>query len=119
MNNCHFGLFLQINNDSYLFTTNLIALSSTSSVNLVASVPTASYDGLYVDYVVKLNNSTRAGTIMASWSGSSAVYTDYSTTDIGNTSGVSFAAFISGSNLVVTGSTTTPNWKIKTIIRGI
>jgi hypothetical protein len=28
-------------------------------------------------------------------------------------------AFISGSNLVVTGSTSTPNWKIKSIIRGI
>jgi hypothetical protein len=100
-------------------TTTILASVTGSGRNLIAIVSTASYDSIYIDYNIKSGSNARAGTFIAIWSGSIAQYTDYSTTDFGNTAGVIFAASISSSNLIVTGSTSTPNWRIKSIIRSI
>jgi hypothetical protein len=100
-----------------LYTT--VKLSSISGSNVIYSLPTGSYDGVFVDYTLKSGSNARAGQVMGIWSGSSANYTDNSTTDFGTTAGFAFAVIVSGSNMVVTGSSTTAGWTVKTIIRSI
>ena len=56
---------------------------------------------------------------MAIQSGSSVNYTEVVTTDFGNTSAVSFTVIVTGSNMALTGSSTTGSWTIKSIIRGL
>jgi hypothetical protein len=56
---------------------------------------------------------------MAIWSGSSVKYTDNSTSDIGSTADFVFGVILSGSNMVLTGSTSTNGWTLKTAVRTI
>jgi len=100
-----------------LYTTKRV--TSIAGNNVIYSLATSSYDGAFFDYVAKSGSNARAGNIMALWSGTSVNFTETTTTDFGDTSGLAFTAFISGSNLVLSGSTTTANWNIKTIIRSI
>jgi hypothetical protein len=44
-----------------------------------------------IEYLAQRPNATRMGLIMATWSGSSIVFTDVSTADIGDTKDISFA----------------------------
>jgi hypothetical protein len=44
---------------------------------------------------------------------------DNSTADIGTTSGFEFGVILSGSNMVLTGSASTDEWTVKTVIRSI
>jgi hypothetical protein len=102
-----------------LNTTNRVTTTNSGSF-VIYSVPTSSYDGVFVDYTAKSGSSARAGVFTAIWSGSSVNYMDNSTTDFGNTSVLSLVASISGSNMVVTGSVTTGSgWTVKAIIRSI
>jgi len=100
-----------------LYTTKRV--TSIAGNNVIYSLATSSYDGAFFDYVAKSGSNARAGNIMALWSGTSVNFTETTTTDFGDTSGLAFLAFISGSNLVLSGSTSTANWNIKTIIRSI
>ena len=56
---------------------------------------------------------------MAMWSGSSVNYTEMTTINFGTTSGVVLGVFISGSNMVLTGSASTSAWTVKSIVRSI
>jgi hypothetical protein len=56
---------------------------------------------------------------MAIWSGSSVNFTETTTTSFGSTSAINFTVIVSGSNMVLTGSSATGSWTIKTIIRSI
>jgi hypothetical protein len=85
----------------------------------IYSLPTSSYDTAFFDYSVRSGSNARAGQIMAIQSGSTVNYTETTTVDFGSTSGVSLGVFVSGSNMVLTGSTPTSGWVIKTIVRGI
>jgi hypothetical protein len=100
-----------------LYTTKRV--TSVAGNNVIYSLTTSSYDGAFFDYVAKSGSNARAGNIMALWSGTSVNFTETTTTDFGSTSGLAFTVFISGSNLVLSGSTSTANWNIKTIIRSI
>lgn len=101
-----------------LYTTNKI-LSSIVGANLIYSLATASYDGVFIDYTIKSGSNARAGNFIAIWSGSSVNYTDNSTTDFGSTTGFTFAANIAAGNMVISGSGTTAGWTIKTLIKAI
>jgi len=101
-----------------LYTTNEI-ISSTSGVNRIYNIPTALYDGVFMDYTIRSGSNARAGTFTAIWSGSSVNFMDNSTTDFGSTTGFTFGANISSSFMVVSGSGTTAGWTIKTIIKAI
>jgi hypothetical protein len=100
-----------------LYTTTRV--TSIAGVNTIYSVPTALYDGIFVDYTVRSGSNARAGQIMAMWSASVVNFTETTTTDFGTTSTVTFVASISGSSMIVSGSTTTAGWTIKSIIRSI
>jgi hypothetical protein len=101
-----------------LVTTTKRLLTNSGSFTVYA-VPTASYDGAFFEYTLRSGSNARAGQIMAMWSGSSVNYTEMTTTNFGTTSGVTFGVFISGSNMVLTGSASSSAWTIKTIVRSI
>ena len=101
-----------------VYTTRRIA-STTAGVNVIYSLATSSYDGVFVDYTIKSGSVGRAGNFMAMWSGSSTDFTDNSINGFGTTSNFVFGASISGSNLIISGSGSTAGWTVKTIIRGI
>jgi len=101
-----------------LLTTNKIILTASGNFTL-SSLPTASYDGAFYDYTARSGSNARAGSIMAIWSGSSVNFTETTTTDFGNTSGLNLGVFVIGGNMVLTGSASTTAWTIKTIIRSI
>jgi len=101
-----------------LYTTKKITASS--GVNLVYSLSTGSYDGVFMDYIIRSGSNSRAGNFSALWgNGATVNYMDNSTTDFGSTSGFTFGASISGSNMIITGSASTTGWTIKSIIRSI
>jgi hypothetical protein len=56
---------------------------------------------------------------MAIQSGSAVNFTETTTLDFGSTSAVSFNVIVSGSNMVLTGNSTTGSWTMKTIVRSI
>jgi hypothetical protein len=104
--------------DPMLITTKKVTLTSTGAFT-VYSLPTASYDTAFFDYSVRSGSNARAGQIMAIQSGSSVNYTETTTMDFGSTSGLSLGVFVSGSNMVLTGSAATSAWVIKTIVRSL
>jgi hypothetical protein len=56
---------------------------------------------------------------MAIQSGSAVNFTETTTTDFGNTTAITFTVIVTGSNMAITGSSTTGSWTIKTIVRGL
>jgi hypothetical protein len=61
-------------------------------------------------------SNARAGQFIAVWNTGSIVYTDTSTTDIGNTSLVRFTASLSGGDYLLTTVLPTNGWTLKTIL---
>ena len=104
--------------DPMLITTTKVTQTNSGSF-VVYSLPTASYDTAFFEYSVKSGSNARAGTIMAIQSGTSVNFTETTTTDFGNTTPVSFTVVVTGSNMALTGSSTSGAWTIKTIVRGI
>ncbi len=100
-----------------LLTTKAATLNTGNT--LIYSIPTASYAGAWFDYTVTSASNARCGTVMAMRNGSSIVYTETTTTDIGSTAGVAFMVMITGSSMALTGSATSPSWSFKSIIRSI
>ena len=102
-----------------LNTTTRTSLSA--GTNTIYSIPTSAYTGAFYEYTLISTGTTgaRAGQIMSIWSGTSANFTETSTTDIGTTTGVTFTVAVSGSDAVLSSSATTSGWTVKTIIRSI
>ncbi len=95
--------------------------SLTAGTNTIYSIPTSAYTGAFYEYTLISSGTTgaRAGQIMSIWSGTTANFTETSTTDIGTTTGVTFTVAVSGNNAVLSSSATTAGWTVKTIIRSI
>ena len=104
--------------DPMLITTTKITQTNSGSFT-VYSLPTASYDTAFFEYSIKSGSNARAGTIMAIQDGSTVNFTETTTTDIGDTTAVSFTVLVTGSNIALTGSSTSGAWVTKCIIRGI
>lgn len=62
-------------------------------------LPGDTYSGAAIDYNAQREGAARFGTIMTSWSGSSLVYTDNSTNDIGETWDLSFNLIRAGNDI--------------------
>ena len=105
--------------DTRAVTTTVKNTVAAAGVFTVYSLPTASYDGAWFEYVAKSGSDARAGQIMSLWSGTAVNFTETTTTDFGDTSGLSFTVAVSGSNFALTGSVATAGWTIKTIVRSI
>jgi hypothetical protein len=104
--------------DPMLITTTKVTQTNSGSF-VVYSLPTASYDTAFFEYSVKSGSNARAGTIMAIQSGSSVNFTETTTTDFGSTAAVNFTVIVSGSDMLLTGSSSTGAWVTKCIIRGL
>ena len=104
--------------DPMLITTAKVVQTNSGSFTMY-SLPTASYDTAFFEYSVRSGSNARAGTIMAVQLGSAVNFTETTTTDFGSTSAVSFAVVVTGSNMALTGSSTSGAWTIKTIVRSI
>ena len=100
-----------------LITTYKSTINSGSTV--IYSMPTSSYDGAFFDYTLKSGSNARAGQIVGIWSETSASFTETTTVDFGNTSTFNFGMYVTGSNMILSGSATTSGWTLKTIIRTI
>ena len=86
----------------------------------VATLPTADYDAGFFDFVVKNSTNLRAGTVYAVHDGAGNVeFTETSTQDLGDTSGVTLNVDISGADLRLRATVTADNWVIKTLVRGL
>ncbi len=83
----------------------------------VITIATGSYRSAFFDYVVVSGSNARAGTVMAVWNGTTAEYTEASTTDIGNTTDLNLVAGISGANVVLQARALSDNWSVKTLAR--
>jgi hypothetical protein len=46
-------------------------------------------------------------------------FTETTTTDFGDTTAVSFTVIVTGSNMALTGSSTSGSWTTKCIVRGL
>ena len=104
--------------DPMLITTAKVTQTNSGSFT-VYSLPTASYDTAFFEYSVRSGSNARAGTIMAIQSGSAVNFTETTTLDFGSTTAISFVVVVTGSNMALTGSSTTGAWTIKSIVRGI
>lgn len=94
-------------------------VSNVTAATTIYSIPVASYDGAFFDYVVKNGSNLRAGTIMAAWSGSSVTYAETTTTDLGTTSALVMSMDVSGSNARLRATPASGTWTVKSIIRTI
>ena len=104
--------------DPMLLTTKKVIQTNSGSF-VIYSIPTSSYDGVFIDYTIKSGSNARAGTIMSTWANSSIQFSEVDTMDIGNTAVVGLTMILSGSNAVMTGSSSTGSWTIRTIIRAV
>jgi hypothetical protein len=99
------------------FSTKTISL--TAGTNIVFLIPTSTYTSSFFDYSLSGSSGMRAGNVMSIWSGTTTQYTETSTNDIGNTSGVTFSVDVSGSNARFIASAITSGWTVSTIIKSI
>ena len=90
-----------------------------AAAETIASVDTGSFAGAFFDYTCVSGSNARAGTVMAVNVNGSVEFTDNSTKDIGNTSGVTLSVDISGGSMRLRATTTTDNWTIKSLVRAL
>ena len=103
-----------------LFTTAQIA-STTATTQSVISLSTSSFDSAFFDYVVTSASNMRAGNVMSVWEagGTNIVFTETTTTDIGDTSNIKLIVNVSQSRAHLQTICASASWKIKTIVKGI
>ena len=74
----------------------------------------SSYENAWFDYGIRSGSNQRAGTIMGCFSNGNINYTEYCTTDLGNTSNVTMSLDLSGSYIrLISTINSSDNWNIK------
>lgn len=107
----------EININSSVLNTQINSDVDTGT-ETVAQISTSSFSSAFFDYYVQDGTNYRAGTVSSVWNRSGAVrYTDVSTTDIGNTSGLTFAVILTNSTASLQATATSNNWNVKTFVR--
>jgi hypothetical protein len=91
-----------------------VASSIVGSNNLFTQA-TGSYTSGFFKYTAANGTNTRAGEVVSAWNGTTVSYTDFSTVDIGDTSGVTTAVSIVAGNVQFNISTGTSGWSIKSL----
>jgi hypothetical protein len=91
-------------------TSNQSVSSSTTMFSL------STYNGVVLDYLVKNGSNMRAGSIVGIWDGSTSKLTETTTTDLGNTSSISFTISNSGT---VTATSSSGTWSVVMFARAL
>jgi hypothetical protein len=89
--------------------------SSAPGENNMFNRSTGSFSSAFFKYTVANGSNARAGEVMAVWAGGSIQYTDNSTSDIGDTSGVTAEAVIAAGAVQFNLNTATSGWKLKSL----
>jgi hypothetical protein len=101
-----------------LFTT--VLTTATGGTENIYSLPTSAYTGGFFEYTLVGNGGARSGRIDSIWSGTTALFEEFATNDIGaSTSGVTFDVSVSGNDAILSVSAITGTYTIKTIVRSI
>jgi len=91
--------------------------TSNQSVSTSTTMFTLSeYNGVVLDYLVKSGSNMRAGSIVGIWNGSTSNLTETTTTDLGNTTAISFTISNSGTVTVTSSSGT---WSVVMFARAL
>jgi len=91
--------------------------TNTQSVTATTAMFTLSdYDGVVVDYLVKNGTNLRAGTIVGIWDGSTSKLSETTTTDLGNTTAISFTVTSNGTVNAIASSGT---WTVTMFARAL
>jgi hypothetical protein len=89
-------------------------LSTTVGSNNLYTIPTGSYTAAFGKYTIYKGANARAGEFITAWNSNlPVVYTDTSTTDIGNTSDISFTATIVSGEIQVNADALSSGWYVK------
>jgi hypothetical protein len=117
------GEKLQINGDIKL-KNNILSNQENIDVDsaapeVVAQISSTTYTAAFFDFSIKNGTNLRAGTVYATHDGTNVVFTETSTADLGNTSGVELSVDILSGNLRLLATVTTDNWIIKSLVRGL
>ena len=89
--------------------------SSIVGSNNMFNLATGSYSSAFFKYTVANGANARTGEVMAVWNGGSIQFTDNSTVDIGDTSGVVADAAIATNSIQFNITTATSGWKLKSL----
>ena len=89
-----------------------------AAAEVVAQVSTT-YTAAFFDFVVKKTTNVRSGTVYACHDGTSVMFTETSTNDLGDTSDVTLSVDISGTNMRLLATVTSDDWSVKSLIRAI
>ena len=101
-----------------LFTT--VLTTATGGTENIYSLPTSAYTGGFFEYTLVGNGGARSGRIDSIWSGTTALFEEFATNDIGSsTSGITFDVSVSGNDAILSVSAITGTYTIKTIVRSI
>jgi hypothetical protein len=85
----------------------------------ITQVQKGTYTAVFFDFVIKNGTNVRAGTVYSCHDGTNVEFTETSTVDLGNTSDVTLAVDISGTNMRLRATTTSDNWSVKSLVRAI
>jgi hypothetical protein len=91
-------------------------LSTIVGANNLFTQPTGSYNSAFVKYSTVKGTNARAGEFITVWNGTTVTYYDNSTTDIGNTSDISFTSTIVTGNIQINAQALSSGWLVKTLI---
>jgi hypothetical protein len=90
-----------------------------SAAEAVASVVHGTHTAAFFDYVIKKGTNVRAGIVVACHDGTNVEYAETSTVDLGDTTDVTLSVDISGIYMRLIATTTSNDWSVKSLIRGI
>jgi len=93
---------VQTNSQSVSSSTNMFTLSD--------------YSGVVLDYLVKNGSNMRAGSIVGIWDGSTSKLTETTTTDLGNTTAISFSISSTGT---ITATSSSGTWTVVMFARAM
>jgi hypothetical protein len=74
------------------------------------------FDGMVMDYLAKNGSNMRAGTVVGIWDGSNSNLSETTTTDLGNTTAITFSVSNAGTISVNASSGT---WTITATVRAL
>jgi len=85
----------------------------------IAQISSTDYDAAFFDFVIKNGANLRAGTVYAVHDGTNVEFTETSTQDLGSTTDVELSVDLSGGNIRLRATTTSDDWAIKSLVRGL
>ena len=94
-------------------TDSAIVLSTIVGSNNLFTQATGSRTSAFGKYTLYKGTSARAGEFMTVWNGTTTTYTDTSTTDIGDTSDITFSSAIVSGDIQINAVAASSGWTIK------